>query len=726
MNARFPPMTLWIGAVSVSVVAVVALLYFTLYQPWLGIRFAAPAAGVVAVEGASAAGPARDMPLPRRGLSLGGADGTALRIVADDLVDEPDIFATYDEMADFFARQAAISRILRDARVTLRGVDAQGVPRSATVAPSPQRPIRDLPAAFWIQLCVGLAAWLVGMWVWSLRRRDPTPALFAIASFGILLSTFPAALYSTRELAIGGSLFRTLSIMNHGGALLFAAAMIAMLLGYPRPLVPAPLRYMSFAILGAWWVVDSGQWVGGPPLGIHLPIMLALAAIMACAVLQYRHARGDPGARTVIRWFGLSITVGAGAFALTIIAPSMIGFAPLLPQGYAFVFFLVIHVGMAFGVARYRLFDLDRWAFRILFYMTAAALLLIVDAMLISWIAIGRAPAFGVALALVALLYLPLRDTIARWLWGRGQPERETWSSDLIEVALAHSDQDRDRRWHDLLEAMFQPLRIMPGPDASDADAPALLAEGTVLAIPAIGTLPARRLEYAMRGRRLFSPRDRSRAAELCAMLTHAMNSRITFEQGAAEERGRITRDMHDNIGIQLLGALHSTDIARKDALIRDTLADLREIINNNAGQGLNMDAFMADLRAEIADLLSNAGLALMWDMRAVPDVPPQAVPAIRSILREAVGNALRHAAASTIGIALVRQRGELVLTVEDDGRGFAPDAIVPGHGLANMRMRASALKGRISIEPAMPGTRITICVPIPPVQGSDRRPPAA
>lgn len=706
MTIRFPPAAILIGTVSVGVAAIVALLYFTIHQPWLGVTFTATPASEIQLSRVRAEGPAQGVAAPQRLLAVERAGDARVTIEASDLVDEPDMVATYDDMARFFARQTEINRVLQQATVTLRGADGS---RTA-VTPAPRRPLGDLPGAFWVQLGVGLAAWLVGAWVWFLRRSDPATALFALASFAILLSTFPAALYSTRELAIDGGLFRLLSILNHGGALMFAAAMIALLLSYPAPLVSGRWRYAPFVILGPWWIGDSLQILGGPPLGVHLPILLSMVVIMACAVLQYRRASGDPGARTIIRWFGLSITVGAGSFALTVIAPSLIGLPPLLPQGYAFIFFLLIHVGLALGVARYRLFDLDRWAFRILFYMTAAALLLLVDAMLISWIAIGRAPAFGVALLLVALFYLPLRDTLARRLSGRRASRQETWFPDMIEVALAPSDKDRDLRWQALLKAVFQPLRIAPGPEGST---PTLLEEGTALAIPAVGPLHARRLDHAMHGRRLFSPRDLAYAAELCSMLDHAMNSRIAYERGAAAERGRITRDMHDNIGVQLLGALHSRDAARKDELIRDTLVDLREIINNSAGQGLTLDEFMAELRTEVSDLLSSAGLTLVWDMEMVPDFPARAVPALRSILREAVSNALRHADAATIRITLARQQGGVVLAIEDDGRGFAPEAIVPGQGLENIRARVAALKGRMAIEPANPGTRITVHIPM-------------
>lgn len=689
MNSRLTPASMMTGLV----LAATILLYLTTNRSWLGAAFAVDEAGIVRVQSESSA-----FPQPADGLwrviSLQGRDGRKIAIEEVDLVEEPDTLPTYAEMRKFFERQSVLDGLLRGSNVTAHVINDAGEKRDFEIAPRSQRPINDLPAAFWVQLFVGLSSFLIGGWVWSLRRRDPAAGLFALASFGILGFTFPAALYSTRELAIDGALFHALSIMNHGGALLFGAAMIALLLRYPQPLVPTRWLWAPFLVFGAWWLGDSLQLFDGPPTGSHLPTMLEMIGILLAAALQYWRARNDPGSRAVVRWFGLSVVMGAGAFVLLVIAPNMVGLASSLPQGYAFSFFLMIHAGIAIGVARYRLFDLDRWAFHILFYMTGAALLVAVDALLISWIAIERAPAFGLALILVAFLYLPLRDTIQRRLLRRGS-EHEAGIHDMIAIALAHSEDDRLHRWQDLLDRIFQPLRIEPGDETA---VPTLLREGAALAIPATGSLPAQRLEYAMRGRRLFSSREQAKASELCAMLSYAIDSRIAHEQGAAEERQRITSDMHDNIGVQLLGALHSRDPARKDELIRDTLADLREIINNSAGERLALAEVMADLRIEIADLLSSAGLSLVWQVDVDADLPPQSVAAMRSILREAVGNALRHAGASNIGVRLSGSAGQFVLLIADDGQGFEPETVRPGNGLRNMRSRATALNGTITV----------------------------
>lgn len=713
MPVRLSPVATMILLALAGLAAAVAVLLLAVRQPSLGMELvAADTPNAVQVAALSPKGPAQGEVAPGRLISLQTAGLPEFILLPADLTDEPDTLPTYAAMADFFARQSRIADALKQDRILVSTVDAQGVAHSSSLSPAPIRPVRDLPAAFWVQLLVGFASYLIGMWVWRLRPGDPATGLFALASFGILGFTFPAALYSTRELALDGTFFRVLSTMNHGGALLFGAAMIALLLRYPRPLVTGRWLTLPFALFGLWWLADTLRLFDGPPAGAHLPTLIEMGGILLCAGLQYWNARGDPGARTVLRWFGLSVLVGAGGFVLTVIAPSMVGFAPLLPQGYAFTFFLLIHIGLAFGVVRYRLFDLDRWAFHILFYMVGAVLLILLDAALISLVSVGRAPAFGLSLLAIGLFYLPLRDSIARRLSGRRAEDREKWFQAMIDVALTPSPNTQHLRWRGLLETVFEPLRIFPGDDHA---APMLRDEGMALAMPAIGSLPPLRLEHARKGRRLFTPYELGLASELHAMLIHAIGSRDAYERGVAEERGRITRDMHDNIGVHLLGALHSQNVERKDKLIRETLGDLRDIINNSSGPHLTLEEHMADLRVEIADLLSSAGIGFDWqfDLEGTDAFPAQAVPTLRAILREGVGNALRHAGASTIRIALRHEGDFTTLTIEDDGRGFDPATIIPGNGLNNMRVRMAGLEGHVTITDAAPGTRIEARFPL-------------
>ena len=91
-------------------------------------------------------------------------------------------------------------------------------------------------------------------------------------------------------------------------------------------------------------------------------------------------------------------------------------------------------------------------------------------------------------------------------------------------------------------------------------------------------------------------------------------------------------------------------------------------------------------------------------------------------IVQEAVGNALRHACAHTIGVRIsTDDTNTLRLEIQDDGIGFDLSAEHPGHyGLLNMQLRAQRLGGewRVISETGK-GTTLSLVMPLKPVPAS-------
>jgi signal transduction histidine kinase len=232
---------------------------------------------------------------------------------------------------------------------------------------------------------------------------------------------------------------------------------------------------------------------------------------------------------------------------------------------------------------------------------------------------------------------------------------------------------------------------------------------------------------------------ERKRAQE--ALLTY---SRRLLEAQEAE-RGRIARELHDQIG-QMLTALklnlHAIQSARDageaSLLIEDNLKMLDEALEQ-----------VRDLSVDLRPLLlDDLGLvtALRWfvdrqakrrNVRAEfttdsldPDLrfAAELETACFRIAQEALTNVARHARAKTVTVRLSRNRDYLILLVEDDGVGFDIDA-GQGHapanatlGLRGMQERAHAVGGRVKIDSATnKGTQVFVELPIAMPNG--RRP---
>ncbi len=87
---------------------------------------------------------------------------------------------------------------------------------------------------------------------------------------------------------------------------------------------------------------------------------------------------------------------------------------------------------------------------------------------------------------------------------------------------------------------------------------------------------------------------------------------------------------------------------------------------------------------------------------------------AIYLIIKEAVNNSLKYAAAKNLAIQFDKMHNELHISIKDDGRGFAKNDSSTGNGLNNMKQRAKDINGKIYFNSVQQkGTEIILLVPL-------------
>lgn len=703
------------SALLVTLAAILLALWAVLSPPRLGLSLAPSEQGDgVEIVATDPNGPAHAVPAGRLA-SLRTPDGAPLALLAMDVAEEPDAFEHYALLQQFYERQDALLGLLQSGGPLLAQIASQdGASQTVELRPATTT-LPDLPAAFWIQVFIGSASLLIGAWIWSLRRTDAGAKLYAATGASIFLFTLPAAVYSSRELALDGTLLRVLSGINHAGAIAFGVIMMVFFLTYPVRITPAWINRLLFALAGLWALLDIAWLLPSPVLGIHLATTTEMAGILLCALWQWRATRRDPRARVVLKWLGLSVLVGAGGFILTVAAPSLLGLPVMLPQGYAFLFFLLIYAGLGVGVARYRLFELDRWAFRILFYLTGITLLLVLDAALILWLSLDREPALGLSLLTVSLFYLPLRDILRRRFAQGNAISTDEIVQAGVDTAFAPAGEERERQWRDLLQRLFDPLRCEPA--QTSPSEPEIRQEGIELRIPGVAGLPAYQLLYPRRGRGLFGKTHTNTMRRLIHLLAQAEAGRTAYERGVNEERRRIAADLHDDVGSRLLTSLHHNDMADIKQTVREALADVRTIATGLAGVRTPLVTALGDLRYETSLRLEQAGITLDWPLDDAGEGLVLDYSVSKNLLschREIVSNVIRHAQASRLSLRTAIDGLQLRLCYEDDGKGCDTDSVQRGNGLNNIRYRVAQAQGTVSFDRPAHGKGLRIQVSLP------------
>lgn len=207
----------------------------------------------------------------------------------------------------------------------------------------------------------------------------------------------------------------------------------------------------------------------------------------------------------------------------------------------------------------------------------------------------------------------------------------------------------------------------------------------------------------------------------------------------AAQERVRLSRDLHDGIlqtlsGIGLRLAAVRQLLNSSPAGAQGQLSDLEQLVRD---EQRDLRFFTTELRASsgpendrvsFAEVLTGlmARVEKIWDMhvRLEPEeaalVPASLATEVYRLVHEAVINAARHGRASSAQVRFARENRALRLQVSDNGNGFAfqgrysiSDLIRQKRGPRSLRERVVALGGNMDIESSPAGAEIVITLPL-------------
>lgn len=231
----------------------------------------------------------------------------------------------------------------------------------------------------------------------------------------------------------------------------------------------------------------------------------------------------------------------------------------------------------------------------------------------------------------------------------------------------------------------------------------------------------ARRYVEALQGAELTNEDLVARIGEARAELDASYAERRELEraQAAAEERDRIQRDLHDDVGARLLSLVYAAPDEATRGLARETLRELRDLVSQAGTEVRSLAEFAQAMGAEVEERARTAGLAFTAAGAVHHDADLSAVQVwhLSRIVREAVSNVLRHAGAGRLHLAVQRDASDaaVLIVVEDDGRGLdaAPDG---GRGLGNIRQRVAELGGEVlwCAGAAGAGCRMQVRIPLP------------
>jgi signal transduction histidine kinase len=204
------------------------------------------------------------------------------------------------------------------------------------------------------------------------------------------------------------------------------------------------------------------------------------------------------------------------------------------------------------------------------------------------------------------------------------------------------------------------------------------------------------------------------------------------------EERKRLSRELHDEIG-QIMTALRM-EISHAQALldtastvrVKERLGRARDLADRTVKMVRNISLLLRPsllddlglgpaLQREAETFRERTGIRCDFEEQGLSQSQPEPInTCVYRVVQEALNNCQKHSAASRVRVSAKYQPGEILVRIEDNGKGFELDKEgAPRQsgclGLLGMRERASLLGGALELESAPgSGTRVTLRLPTP------------
>ncbi|MGH2911272.1 MAG: GAF domain-containing protein, partial [Solirubrobacteraceae bacterium] len=219
-------------------------------------------------------------------------------------------------------------------------------------------------------------------------------------------------------------------------------------------------------------------------------------------------------------------------------------------------------------------------------------------------------------------------------------------------------------------------------------------------------------------------------AATAVALAQSVQADRLSSSLAAADaERRRWARELHDET-LQGLGGLRLLlSAARRGNDLGQAQAAMDEAIEHIEREAENLRSIITELRPAALDELGlrTAIEALLDRSRAQSglridgelELPGKENPldqdletTVYRLIQEALTNVAKHAHAERVRVKASESDGQLLIEVQDDGRGFDTESISDGFGLSGMRERVSLAEGTLTVDSGKQGTLLKVCLP--------------
>lgn len=672
-------------------------------RPYIGAQFQADIAGqsitVVKVTPKS--------PAHKAGLSKGDSiiavvdpKGIHYRLTGFEATIGRHQFDDYEMQNAAKAAKYAIWPFLTNKSIVMQSSDG----RAFHIEPTVGQPLTSLPLRTFFTGFQGLLVLLVTVAIWAHATKSAVVNLLLLSGFGLVVNVTCGAFLGSSELAFAPQFFIPAVIGSSFAIMLFSFGLMALLCYFPSPILPLSFAWMA---LGVGVLIQFGitfQVIEFPFHTFQFSNLIPFPIAALASILQWRRSKSKPVERASVMWFSLTIFGIVSMVVMLYSVPLILHIKPIMSPHIANFSLAFIFFGIALGALKYRLFDMQRIWWRTIVWLVGGFVVVITDILLVWQFRIDEKIALPLALILAGWVYFPLRQLMLDYFYGSQDINISDHINDMIaSFSRLRNEDEFDGRFMAFLKKIYGAAEV--GKVTREVATVATLEDnGQTLRVPNVSGRASFTLLGKANGRQLFSLDDIN-TAQIFRQLVVNIKAVKKIETGKLQqERDRIVRDLHDDVGGRLLSLVYQASDATLAADARATLTALKDTLVLVEGtQSVDFDVAWNQIKSDAIQRMERSGRRYEFHQEIMSPriLSAQEYISLKRILAEIVSNALKYGSDDVVQFsARVTETGTVIVASSNTIAVSAQDENASNRGLLNIKSRLAEIGGQLTVKP--------------------------
>jgi len=560
-----------------------------------------------------------------------------------------------------------------------------------------------LTAVIVIILFESLLMFLVAVGIFAFAKRSIGVTVLLVGGIGFSINAMANSFVVTREIMLDPSTYYWIQLPAKAGSTAFQYALLCLVWYIPNPISRFPFWQTMLAMAVFVYLAQALQFFEFPVHPYEFPNLMLLPLGIAISIAQWRKSSADPVTRATVQWLMMSIY---GALIIVVIlynVPLILKQPPLINPLIASILWSFTFIGLALGTVRYKLFEVQRYWWKIVTWIVGGTLVILADLLLVSQFDFSQEQALPIALLLAGWIYFPIRHFLFEYFVTSRDTKMTNHIVDLIETFGGTKNAAAfDQRFASFAKKVFQAKDVDLHADGSTSGS-FICENGLGLSMPNVSDSGSITLYGKADGKSLFSATDMVTADSFVKLIRNLKDIRLQEQEVLEEERSRIVRDLHDDVGGRLLNLIYKAPDSRLEEDARATLTALKEsMIVIEDSESVDMELAWNQIVRDAEERLNEADFTLVAEEgisgKALYLTARQYVN-LKRIMQEAVSNTIKHGSNGPVKLSLqvsadkhyhLRYRNNTSLASETN--------ILNGRGIGNISKRIEEIGGSITL----------------------------